>query len=227
MSAYDLLEDLLRAIGKLFRGAIGDIAEEGITSAADTAAGRDPRRSKKIRRGCLAVAAAVGGIVVMGILNSSETFRFVIERTSGTKAAEEFAHRDAVWTFWTCLVVLPLLSLPAIGEVRTHYASAKTRAERRLALLTGCCFLVFMLSLLRCGYNQAWGTEAAENGDLLLAGFVIFLWITIIGMTPDFAKRKSRSVWRALRSLLLIALSALAALLCGWGTLTHVVRGDW
>jgi len=226
VTAYDLLEDLVRGIGNLFRRAIGDIAEEGLSSAIDSAARRDQKAAKKKRRGCLAIAAAVGGIVVMGILSSSETQRFFIEKSSGTKAAEEFAHRDAVGTFWMCLVLLPLFSLPAIGEVLEHYTSAKSATDRRLAVITGTCFVIFMLSLLRFAYNQAWGTDAEENGDLLFAGLSIFLWITI-GMASDLAKGRSHGVWRTLRTLLLIALSALATFLCGWGTLSHIARGEW
>lgn len=88
MDFFEILESAARLIGRLVRGAVGEIADEGVERTVEGVAERDEHRHTRRRGlgGLLSLSGAVLGVVALGILNAPETMRFAVEVGRGLRA---------------------------------------------------------------------------------------------------------------------------------------------
>src|SRR5262245_25004514 len=169
----------------LLWGAREEIINEGVEEGIDAAIDKRANKRAARRSRLLKIAAVLGvilGICVLGILNSP----VLIELISGTGEAQAYEHRDAIVTCWVGLVFVLLVSPPVFHEITSSdFKSDASWSTRLFGVYALAGYVVFMLALLRFAYNRAWGTEAAQKGDIDIVLVVISSFF-VVGPILDY-----------------------------------------
>lgn len=231
MTIEGAIEWTIKTAKHLIWHAREDIATETFNTTIDKAREsienkQNESNGKSRLRNILSIIGTITAIILLGLLNSTEVLRLIIEQFKGPIAAAAFAEQDEISKVYGLGILLFIFYLTIVYFLTQEFRGNKTGFPFFLIAYGFVAASVLTWAFIRILYNNWLEAESAIRGDWLIIMTIESSFIALIPGVELFEAILARENMSWLLAIFIFIIGLSLVILFGFDAYEHLERWD-